>query len=411
MNIKDKLRQIESISRIAPTRELIVERSDIAAVIDGEHVVTPYGDCFVATKHFDKEYQHGKMPITILDHNNLASLGKDDSLKDMSLNSTIFFDSESTGLSSGTGTYIFLVGFGYFEDSQFIIKQFFLRDFNDEMALLYAIAELLQRFTGIITYNGKCFDVPLLKTRFTYTRLDHNLDQLLHLDLVHTSRRIWKRRLGDCSLGNIERQIIDFHRYDDIPGYLVPQAYFDYLHYNNLEPMVKIFQHNLYDVLSMVTILNKAAAIYQSPLELLVDDQDLVSLAINYKKLKRWDQSAEIYKTLLKKATTQFPKRYLTSELAYCYKRLSNWEHAHQLWNEVIAEGSFDIKPYIELSQYYEHQLRNYPEAEKIIARALNVLDMAEQLGRTEIVSEFKENLINRQRRIKDKQKRLSPKS
>ena len=59
----------------------------------------------------------------------------------------------------------------------------------------------------IVSYNGKSFDMPLLKTRFIMNRLA--VPALPpHLDLVHLARRIHKARLKSHTLATIEGEVL-----------------------------------------------------------------------------------------------------------------------------------------------------------------------------------------------------------
>lgn len=403
MNLKEKLQLIESFSKAFQPVEEIPADYGIEKFIDGENLHTPYGSCFVTTKFFDQQYHHATIAISETDHISptiLATLGKNETLQAMDLKNTVFFDTETTGLSSGTGTYIFLAGFGYFEKKDFVITQFFLRDFDEEMAFLYAVHQLLEKFTGIISYNGKCFDWPLLKTRFVYSRINHELENFHHLDLVYTARRVWKQRLIDCSLGNIENHILNFQRVNDIPSYLIPQTYFHYLRTKNTKPLIPIFHHNMLDILSMVALLIKSAHVYRTPTDVLDEQQDLSSLAQAFQNMKKWEKSIVIYENLMKETIDQTTKNRIALKLSYCYKRLRLWEQAVQLWQDMIAEGFFSIEPYIELAKYYEHHLRDYKNAVDIVNRALQVLEIAKQLREDPHLNIYRDELTYRLKRI-----------
>jgi uncharacterized protein YprB with RNaseH-like and TPR domain len=138
------------------------------------------------------------------------------------LKDAIFFDCETTGLAGGVGTYAFLVGVGYFLGEELVVEQYFMQDFHQERAVLTAVAERLNSFKFLVSYNGKCFDLPLLETRWTIHRIDFDHEKWFHVDLLFPCRRLWKKRIGDCSLGNIEAEILGLERKIDVPSYLIP---------------------------------------------------------------------------------------------------------------------------------------------------------------------------------------------
>jgi len=121
-------------------------------------------------------------------------------------------DTETTGLAGGAGTYIFLVGVGYFEGDQFYVRQYFMRDYNEERALLSALNDLLANFKAVVTYNGKTFDLPLMESRYIMSGMKMSLKDPYHFDLLYPARRLWKRRLMSCSLSTVEREILKVSR-------------------------------------------------------------------------------------------------------------------------------------------------------------------------------------------------------
>ncbi|MCK9907287.1 ribonuclease H-like domain-containing protein, partial [Frankia sp. Cpl3] len=73
----------------------------------------------------------------------------------------------------------------------------------------------------LVTYNGKAFDWPQVKTRHTLLRDSvPELPIFGHFDLLHGARRLWKDELESCRLANIEREKLGSFRQDDVPGYM-----------------------------------------------------------------------------------------------------------------------------------------------------------------------------------------------
>src|SRR5262249_25049939 len=127
----------------------------------------------------------------------------------------------------------------------------------------------------VVTFNGKCFDLPLLESRFVMHRRDWPFADGIHLDLLHPSRRLWKLRLKDCSLANLEREVLGFEREEDIPGYLIPQVYFNYVRANASTGLNSIFRHNRQDVKTLAELSRIVAKILvgcSSHEELAVED-------------------------------------------------------------------------------------------------------------------------------------------
>lgn len=173
----------------------------------------------------------------------------------------IFLDTETTGLDRGANTYAFLTGVLYFDNNNWILKQFFIESPENENLMIEILAKLLSKFKILVSYNGKCYDIPLLDSRFKYHQNKYSIRDLEFLDLLHLSRRFWKPALQGCKLQNIETLIFNYIRdySNDIPGELIPKAYFDYLASRNAEEISSVFYHNEEDLYSLTKILEVCA--------------------------------------------------------------------------------------------------------------------------------------------------------
>jgi uncharacterized protein YprB with RNaseH-like and TPR domain len=407
MDIKEKLRFIEQIQKPHLREETKTEpQFRIEDVLNGELLETEHGGAFVRVKEYDVNERHGTVSLGQIDEVSshfLHLAGKDENLLQMDLRHSLFFDTETTGLAGGSGTYIFLAGFGYFKNNKFIIKQFFLRDFPDEPATLQAIHELLKQFNCIVSFNGKSFDLPLLQTRFIYHRIKSELIDPPHLDLLHAARRIWKRRLRDCSLGNLEYEIINVRRDNDIPSYLIPHLYFEYLRTKDPQPLKKVFYHNEIDILSLVSLTIMLNQIHEQPIEKLDHHIDLKTLAKHYDNTNQWQRNIPIYQSLINIESNQEVKTDLCLRLGHCYKSLGQWDNAVALWEQLLNSGKFRIETYEELAKYFEHRARDFSRAEQIVRKALTNLEIIEQIQHNSDYAEGRKNFIHRLQRIQKK--------
>ena len=171
----------------------------------------------------------------------------------------MFLDTETTGLSGGTGTYVFLLGTAHLDDGELVLRQHLLNDLGAERAFVGMIAAELDQFRACASYNGKCFDLPLLRSRFVMTiRTELSVDDS-HLDLLHPARRLWRGRFGSVTLRQIEESVLDDGRTDDIPGALIPERYFRYLRAGDPALVEPILEHNARDVVSLVRVADRVA--------------------------------------------------------------------------------------------------------------------------------------------------------
>jgi uncharacterized protein YprB with RNaseH-like and TPR domain len=282
--------------------------------------------------------------------------------KDISIpeSKLLFFDMETTGLG-GVGVVPFLIGFGSVKKNGFQVRQYFLPDYPDEEAMLTAVREEIKDDSVIVSYNGKSFDLPILTDRFILHRIDRNLKIADHIDLLHCARRMFRRRLKDCTLTNIEREILDYHRQDDIPGYLIPSIYFNWLNYDETEYLAGVVEHNRMDIISLYFFMHHLADIGTSPEDELAEPDDILSLAriINSGKEYR-----NVHRTLesFNNITSAYNRHDIMFFHSIACKRAGEWEKAVDLWKKIVESvNSETYTALIELAKYYEHRIKDLP--------------------------------------------------
>ncbi|PZO07489.1 MAG: exonuclease [Lysobacteraceae bacterium] len=166
----------------------------------------------------------------------------------------LFFDTETTGLAGGTGTRAFMIGAGDWRDGGLRLRQLTITTLAAEADMLRTFAGWLAPGTALVSYNGKCYDAPLLNTRYRLARQPSPLTGLLHLDLLHPARRRWKGRWENCRLGTLERRVLDIVRDDDLPGSEAPRAWLDYLRGGSARDLRRVAEHNAQDLRSLAAL-------------------------------------------------------------------------------------------------------------------------------------------------------------
>ena len=164
-----------------------------------------------------------------------------------------FFDLETTGLSGGAGNLAFLAGVGRYSQGAFEITQLFLSDYPGEEDFLDGLLPLLSGGEYWVSYNGRSFDTPLLRSRCLMNR--RILDEKLPVDLLYPARRLWRGILSDCSLGTVEREILIKGRNLDIPGDEIPSRFFGYLKEKDPAVLEPVFSHHQEDILTLAILL------------------------------------------------------------------------------------------------------------------------------------------------------------
>lgn len=422
MDLRERLEKIESLKKKVQQishnhrgRNFHVPQDrkpvTISEILDGNTIDTPHGPCFYTEKKFPLYTSFGDFSFLDAEQyfpgNANIYTPKADNI---SINQTLFFDTETTGLAGGAGTYIFLIGLGFFSGQEFCVRQYFMSDYNEEEAFLWAINQLFaQDFKMLVSYNGKCYDFPLMQTRFIMTRLPLQLNDDYHLDLLFPTRRLWKRRLQDCSLSNIESKILNISRDGDIPGYLIPHIYFRYLQNRDARPLKPIFAHNLQDILSLVVLMTKIGKVLQNPFnsDMKINGIDLYSIGRIFEGSKDYKYSIRCYKEALDCNLTDKESLEVLRLCSFTYKKQGRWEEAETAWYNIISlSKEFVFYPYEELAKYYEHRLKDYSKALDTVKEALSrVKNENIDLESRDI---WQQGLAYRLKRIKKKYKNLS---
>jgi uncharacterized protein YprB with RNaseH-like and TPR domain len=165
------------------------------------------------------------------------------------------FDTETTGLAGGTGTRAFMIGASDLVDGQLRIRQLLTTTMAAEDAMLRTFAGWLAPHTVLVSYNGRSYDAPLLKTRYRLARLPCPIAPLAHLDLLHPVRRRYRGQWENCRLGTVERRLLQVLREDDLPGSEAPRAWREYLQGGGATDLRRVLAHNHTDVRSLMDLL------------------------------------------------------------------------------------------------------------------------------------------------------------
>ncbi|MCK9526706.1 MAG: ribonuclease H-like domain-containing protein, partial [Limnochordia bacterium] len=369
MDLASKLRRFlpQQNDTVAPVRP---KSGDLDPFLHGQEVDTPFGVSYVVEERWPLTKRHGHWALKEALGTDYSSLRFEADHFD--LKSALFLDTETTGLSGGTGTYAFLVGLGYFTHTHFVVKQLLMRDYNEELALLYLLNQELQAKNSVITFNGKAFDLPLLHTRFTISRLGlAGTAQKKHIDLLHMSRRLWKHKLDSCSLGSLETHILGVQRVGDIPGMEIPGRYFEFLQTGGAQLLQGVLEHNVLDIVSMATLLYRL----QTTTELEPEECDcsFEAEALAQRSLIKGEHARALQYLEAAGQLTEDDQQYLRvlRLVAAIFKRLGQLERAVVLWKRVMEISPDDLATSEELAKYYEHKKKDLASAEQITRRAL----------------------------------------
>ncbi|TFE03246.1 ribonuclease H-like domain-containing protein [Jeotgalibacillus sp. R-1-5s-1] len=356
--------------------------------------------CLIREVHFPLNYQHGRYRLSdyhkIMEGWQKANASHSLSSAGYHPEDLFFFDTETTGLR-GTGSTIFVLGHARFAGDKVILKQHILPGPGQEIPLYISFLKQVN-YKTLVTYNGKSFDWPQVKSRHTLIR-EHvpKLPQTGHFDLYHASRRLWKGSMASVKLKHVEEQKLGFERKDDLPGYLAPAIYFDFIERKHPEGMIKVLDHNEKDILSLITL-------YIHLSELLLDQEIDQTSAEKY-ELGKWyshEGEREIGSGLLEDAYKMDGHISAAHNLAYLHKKNKQYDQAEKLWLKVSSNGSKKemVEAAVELAKIYEHQFKNHAYAITMAKKALVLID-------SELETKKASDLKHRIKRLEKKQGNL----
>jgi uncharacterized protein len=293
----------------------------------------------------------------------LALLALDAKLATVRLEQALYLDTETTGLGGGAGTFAFLIGLSWFEADAKVFEQFFLAGPEQEPAVLVELEKRLARAALLVSYNGKSFDWPLLRTRFVYNRMKVP-SELPHLDLLHVARRVHGRRIGRCSLKDVENRVLGFERSGDIEGALVAAYYGHYLRTGDATELVRVVEHNAMDVRSLSALV----ALYGDE-RLDLDARDLASVSRTFRRAKDFARAESIASEAISRGGGAIALR----ARAEVNKAIGDRLLALKDFEAAEAEES-DPDTRLELVKLYEHYAKDPARALELLQRGTSEL-------------------------------------
>jgi uncharacterized protein YprB with RNaseH-like and TPR domain len=347
-------------------------RFPIEDITAGRFHTTSRGRCFIVESDYELGHLHGTLPLSAFLSASPDAAGwisGDPSLARVNLHKTCFLDTETTGLSAGTGTMAFVVGLGFFVEQKFCVRQYFLRDPGDEPAMIEALADQLPQFEALASFNGRAFDVPILENRFILARVSPPTAGVPHLDLLGPSRRLWRYSLSSCRLNTLEKEVLGVLReQDDVPGGVIPLLYRDYLRTGDARDMKRVLYHNAIDILSLVTLaarLCHSFAVPRSPTGL--RGAELFGVGRWYAAKGHISEAEQAYRTAIRGELTPALRSRSMRSLAEILKRSGRRGDAFAYWQQVALETEGDaggrVVAHVELAKHFEWVQKDLPLA------------------------------------------------
>jgi len=390
-NLQQRLSRISALkplSRLEPVQRRADERDNLAATLGAEVGRNRYGEYLVARQWHatpemctpDADVLRLLLPVASECAERTIRCAADP-------DQWLFLDTETTGLAGGTGTYAFLVGLAWWESGGIQIEQLFMRDHDEEHSILLQIGERLRERPVLVTFNGKCFDWPLLQNRFRMTRQIELPELAAHLDFLHPARQLWRLRFNSMRLADLERHVLDaetlgWSRREDIDSSRIPEYYFDFLRGGSAENVAGVFRHNRMDLRGLAALAGRILRTLAN-FETSGDDQAPLELYAISRLLNRRGERSRA-RSACERSLGGLPEpiaRRARHELARLAKRQLDFGRAFELWNQLADSSEPSFEALEQLAIHYERRERNYSEAVRVSRLALAELRRASRLG------------------------------
>lgn len=300
------------------------------------------------------------------------------------LSRACYFDTETTGLSTGAGTVIFLAGVGSVTHGRFVARQYLLPDYPHEAAMLRMVVGEIAAQSRLVTYNGRGFDMPLLAARLTMNGLFREMAALpeQHDDLLPLARRLFRRPLGGARLADVESGVLGVRRTSDCPGSEVPTRYFDYLRGGSPDLLAQVLDHNLQDIVSLALLEAELVRLRAGGWRL-AEVLDARGMAIDLLRCGAAAEALELLEDAIAVCTHPADAVALRRLATRLLLAAGEVDRAESLWRSATQRASLDAAAaWIEMARIRERHRKDLRGALEATQAASRVLDLAFALGR-----------------------------
>ena len=399
MNLSERIRAVvgssvvQRVSPAAPSESRIPTPESLRdlSVLGGEW----RDGVFVVERRYDRSARHGRETVgavadRIVEAASRARLFTGRSAEGAEAGEPfVFFDLETTGLSGGAGTHVFLVGCATFDaDGSFLVRQFMLTSPACEKPMLASVGSALSSAGALVSFNGKSFDAPVLETRYLFHRLEWDGRRVPHLDVLHPARRFWGSRAPqplanatDCSLVSLERHVLGASRRGDIPGIEIPARYFQFLRSGDARPLVPVLEHNRLDLLTLAALASRLLHLARSGPPEARSAREALALGHVFARAGLDPQAREAFERALSLCAAPAGaydaiRVDALRALAHAWRRARQYDRAADRWSQLLAMRGCPAAVAREATEalaiHHEHRMRDLALARAFALRGLD---------------------------------------
>ena len=347
--LSDRLHRLRpaAATTVSNKRNIKVPEHDVAELLGGELLES---GVIRIERSLPLESSHGDIRLSRLMNAPLSRLNNEQELRPESL---LFMDTETTGLSGGTGTLVFLLGMARINNGTLHSCQYFLTGFKGEKALLEIASHYQKDTQSLVTFNGKCFDAPLLATRCRLASVTDPFAPLDHVDLLYPTRRAFANRWPDCRLATAEKSLLGFHRQDDLPGSEAPMVWTEFVRFGMHQRLPAVVKHNYWDLISLTALLTALAHVFDEPSN---TTADVLSIARHYQHNGHTQKALRFLQQHQQALNTQG-----LLELAWLHRQQNQWDQALEIWTPLAQQQCLEAMEH--LAKYHEHVKKDFETA------------------------------------------------
>jgi uncharacterized protein YprB with RNaseH-like and TPR domain len=277
----------------------------------------------------------------------------------------LFLDLETSGFGAGTGNVAFVAGVARWHERGLMLEQWLLCDPDEEPALLAALCARIAASELLVSFNGKGFDMAVLRGRCVMNRLPPPAHRP-HVDLLHLARRVHRHRGWRKRLATLESEVLGVTRYGDISGREVAERYAYYLRSGDEATLDEVIEHNARDLEALVGLL----ALYGEPGEL--PPEELAQVALVMRRGGDLDRAMSTADLALRRGAGA-----LGLKASSCIAR-ARGDVGRALGDlEALVAEVDDKAARLELGKLYEHHLRDPARALSVVVQGTSEKQVA----------------------------------
>lgn len=404
--LRNRMRAILERTAIVPRKLEPVDTPELPFVTQQ----TPRGPLHLRAYRLSASHRMGRvslLPARTASPELLALLALDPQIAHCDPMRALYIDTETTGLAGGAGTVAFLIGLAFWDGDRttpnrgLMVEQILVRALGEEAPMLEHVANRIREASMLVSYNGKSFDLPLIRTRFVMSRVEAPVEPP-HFDLLHVARRLHRARLKSrrvnqndpqttCKLTTLERLILGFERHDDVPSADVSAHYLHFLRSGETKALLGVVEHNVWDVLAMVALLG----LYGEPLETSeLGASEIAAAARTMKRGGHFDKATETAELAVSRAMLQARPDLEEPLRARAEIAKARGDRARALADYThLAESVDDPRVRLELAKLYEHFVKDIPRALELVQSGTGEAEAAETKRRSRLTRKIARNL------------------